>query len=107
MALAAVFLSVAPIAYAAPAPTIDGFTPACCPAGTSVETSGSHFQGATLVEFGGADQTTFTVNSNNSITANVPAGATTGKVKVTTPDGSDESTDDFIVGFVRYSTYRA
>jgi len=94
--LAAMLLHV-PAAQAAPPPTVEGFSPACGPVGTSVSISGSHFQQATLVEFNGVDQTTFTVNSSNSITAAVPSGATTGKIRVTTPDGSDESRDDFTV----------
>ena len=93
----AVGLLPMPVAQAAPAPTVSGFSPACGPVGTSVSISGSHFQQATLVEFNGVDQTTFSVNSSNSITTTVPSGATTGKVKVTTPDGSGESTDDFTV----------
>ncbi|HEX9123772.1 MAG TPA: IPT/TIG domain-containing protein [Actinomycetota bacterium] len=86
-----------PAAQAAPAPEVTGFTPTCGAVGATVVISGSHFQGATLVEFNGVDQTTFTVDSANSITAKVPSGATTGKIQVTTPEGSDESPGDFTV----------
>jgi hypothetical protein len=90
-------LAVSPVASAAPAPEVTGFTPTCGAVGTTVAISGSHFQGATLVEFNGVDQTTFTVDSANSITAKVPSGATTGKIRVTTPEGSDDSPGDFTV----------
>ncbi len=87
-----------PAAQAAPKPVVSGFSPACGPVGTSVNITGQHFQDATLVEFNGADQTTFTINSSTSITAAVPSGASgSGPIKVTTPAGSDESTDFFTV----------
>jgi hypothetical protein len=40
------------------------------------------------------------VNSATQITATVPATATTGKIKVTTPGGSVTSTADFVVSIV-------
>ncbi|OFW77367.1 MAG: hypothetical protein A2Z48_10745 [Actinobacteria bacterium RBG_19FT_COMBO_70_19] len=86
-----------PVARAAPAPVVTGFSPACAAAGASVAIGGQHFQGATSVEFNGVDATAFTVSSSNLISATVPStGSPTGKITVTTPDGSDDSTDDFV-----------
>ena len=85
-----------PVASAAPAPVVTGFSPACAAAGASVAIGGQHFQGATSVEFNGVDAA-FTVSSSNLISATVPStGSPTGKITVTTPDGSDDSTDDFV-----------
>ncbi len=47
--------------------------------------------------FNGVSATTFNVVSSTKITAVVPAGATTGPVKVTTPAGPVTSTTNFTV----------
>ena len=80
------------------APTITGFTPASGPVGTSVTISGANLSGATSVKFNGVSQPAFTVNGGGTqITAAVPAGATTGKITVTTPGGTATSATDFTV----------
>jgi hypothetical protein len=92
-------LLIAP-ALPASAATIASFSPQSGPVGTSVSISGHGFQGAKDVLFdnksvgpGG-----YTVNSNVSITATVPSGATTGKVSVVAADDTTAtSTDDFVV----------
>jgi hypothetical protein len=87
-----------------PAPTISSFTPTFGPVGRSVTITGTNFSGTV----GGASFTTssvkfnnvtatFVVNSPTQITATVPAGATTGKITVTTPGGTATSTADFTV----------
>src|SRR2546425_6739622 len=68
-----------------PPPTITSFTPTSGPAGTSVAISGTNFSGATAVTFNGVSAPGFTVNSATAIQAQVPAGATTGPIGVTTP----------------------
>jgi hypothetical protein len=61
--------------------------------GTSVTITGIAFTGATAVTFGGTNATSFTVNSQNSITAVAPAGAAgTVDVKVTTVGGTSAVT---------------
>ncbi len=80
-----------------PSPTISGFTPTSGPAGTSVTITGTAFTGAMAVTFNGVNASSFTVNSATQITATVPAGATTGKVAVTTPGGTAESAANFTV----------
>ena len=61
-----------------------------------VTITGSNFTGATAVTFNGT-AATFTVNSNTKISTTVPAGATTGKISVTTAAGSGFSATDFAV----------
>src|SRR5262249_6505000 len=69
--------------------------PAGAPVGDTVTITGERFTGATKVNFGGTDQTTVTVVSATSITANVPPGAVTGKIRVTTPKGSGISPQSY------------
>jgi hypothetical protein len=80
-----------------PAPTITSFTPATGPVGTTVTLTGSGFTGATAVRFNGVAATTYAVVSATLITANVPAGATTGTIAVATPGGIATSASVFIV----------
>jgi hypothetical protein len=53
-------------------------------AGQSISILGNNLSGATSVTFNGK-ATTFTVVSSTYLKAKVPNGATTGKIKVTTP----------------------
>lgn len=77
-------------------PGITSFLPTSGPVGTQVTITGSGFIGTTSVTFNGA-KATFTVNSATKITATVPSGATTGKIKVRTPGGTATSATDFTV----------
>ncbi|QUW01564.1 IPT/TIG domain-containing protein [Chloracidobacterium sp. MS 40/45] len=77
-------------------PTISSFSPTSGPVGTSVTLTGTNFTGTTDVRFNGV-AATFTVNSSTQITATVPAGATTGPITVTTPDGTATSGTNFVV----------
>jgi hypothetical protein len=78
------------------APTITSFTPTSGSAGTSVMISGTSFSGATAVTFNGSP-TSFSVNSDTTIQATVPNGATTGPLSVTTSGGTATSAASFIV----------
>jgi|GEM_PF-1979010 len=80
-------------------PRITSFTPTslCEGAGTSVTLTGSRFTGATAVTFNGTNQPVFTVNSDTSITTTVPAGATSGVIRVTSPNGTGASATTFNV----------
>src|SRR6266536_2476655 len=77
-------------------PTISTLQPSAGPVGTSVAIGGTNFTGATALSLNGV-AATFTVTSATQITATVPAGATTGKVSVTTPKGSASSPSNFTV----------
>jgi hypothetical protein len=77
-------------------PTITSFSPTSGAVGTTVAISGTNFTGATAVAFNGVSAT-FTVSSATSIQATVPAGATTGPLRVTTPQGTATSASSFTV----------
>ena len=81
------------------APRIVSVSPAQATPGTMVTLAGGAFGGATSVKFGAVAVAplSFTVVSNNSITATVPAAAISGRVTVTTPAGTATSPADFIV----------
>ena len=69
-----------------PTPTVSAVSPASGAAGASVTLTGTHFgttQGSSTISFNGTVATAITSWSNTSITALVPAGATTGSVVVT------------------------
>lgn len=85
------------IAPTAAGPLISSFSPASGVAGTVVTLTGSNFSGATAVKFNGVNAASFTVVSGNQIQATVPAGASTGLISVTTPQGSGSSSAAFVV----------
>jgi hypothetical protein len=62
-----------------------------------VTITGTSFTGATAVTFNGIGATTFSVISATSIQATVPAGATTGRLSVTTAGGTASSASNFTV----------
>lgn len=64
--------------------------------GASIKILGSDLTGATSVTFNGT-AATFTVVSRCLITATVPSGATSGKVRVVTPGGTLSSNVAFRV----------
>lgn len=70
-----------------PAPTITGFLPTSAIAGATVTITGTNFNNASIVQFGGTNAASFVVNSPTQITAVVGAGAS-GNVTVTTPGGT-------------------
>jgi hypothetical protein len=76
---------------------ISGFTPTSGGVGTAVTISGSYFSGATAVTFNGV-AAPFTVVSAGTLVAGVPAGATTGKIAVTTPANTAVSASNYNVG---------
>src|SRR5262249_26054555 len=77
-------------------PAITDVNPTSGGGGRSVTLPGTKFNGATRVEFNGVSAV-FAVDSATRISTTVPAGATTGRVKVTTPAGTAISPTDFVV----------
>jgi hypothetical protein len=86
-----------------PVPTITSFNPTSGPVGASVQVTGTGLFGASTVTFNTTNATTFTVDSSTQITATVPAGATTGPIKVTTPGGTATSATNFTVTAAGFS----
>jgi len=80
-----------------PPPTVTSFTPTSGPVGTAVDIQGTNFTGTTAVKFNGAADPSFVVNSSTDISAHVPSGATTGKISVTTSNGTGTSSGSFTV----------
>jgi uncharacterized repeat protein (TIGR03803 family) len=78
-------------------PLITNLDPTSGPVGTQVGIVGGGFAGAKKVTFGGVKATNFMVASPTLIQAIVPTGAKTGKVVVTTPNGSARSKQTFTV----------
>ncbi len=78
-------------------PAITGFSPASGGAGTIVTITGANLTGATSVLFHTNNAPGFTVQSPTQITVPVPAAATTGRIRVTTPSGTAESATTFTV----------
>jgi hypothetical protein len=78
------------------APTITSFSPTSGPVGKKVTITGTNLSGATKVTFNGIAAT---INSDTAtqIVVHVPAGATTGKIKVKTPNGKGKSATNFTV----------
>ncbi|HKW77803.1 MAG TPA: IPT/TIG domain-containing protein [Candidatus Limnocylindria bacterium] len=69
-------------------PMISSFIPLSGPVGAPVTITGSSFLDITSVTFAGGAEAGFTIVSPVSIKAIVPAGATTGKISVTTAAGT-------------------
>jgi hypothetical protein len=93
--------------YTATAPAVSGIAPASGPTGggTVVVLSGSNFNGATAVEFGGVDATAFSVDSATQITATAPAGtAGTAHVTVTTAYGTSSTSSADLFTYVAAPT---
>jgi hypothetical protein len=86
-----------------PPPIVSGFSPTQGAIGTPVTISGSNFTGTNSVTFNTTSTSSLTVNSDSSITVNVPTGASTGPVSVTTPLGGTgtSSTSFTVIGSTR------
>ncbi len=78
-------------------PTLTSFNPALAPIGDVVTLSGTGFTGTLSVSFNGTFASAFTVDGPTQISVTVPAGATTGKVAVTTLGGTAQSISDFTI----------
>jgi hypothetical protein len=82
----------------APAPTLTAVSPSqgFTSGGTSVSLGGTNLTGATAVSFGGTPALSFTVDSDNLVSAVVPAGSAGAvDVVVTTPLGTATLEDGF------------
>ncbi|TAG41423.1 MAG: T9SS C-terminal target domain-containing protein [Cytophagia bacterium] len=76
-------------------PTITSFTPSVSFTTSVVTITGTNFLGASVVSFNNINSTNFVIVNSTTITAVVPAGSTTGQVRVTTPGGTAVSSTNF------------
>jgi len=72
-------------------PLVDDFEPKTGPQGTTIQIRGAKFTGATQVTIGGVPVANLQVTADSLILATVPAGVTTGPVRVTNPSGTGVS----------------
>jgi len=92
-ALAALSLPQLPV----PAPQISGFTPASGLVGSEVTITGSNLSGAAVTINGVGALPTGSSNSDTSLTVALLTGTTTGKIGVSTANGSASSSANFTV----------
>ncbi len=78
-------------------PQLTSFAPPSGPVGTVVTLTGVSLTQTSKITFGGVAATTFTVNSDTSVSVTVPTGAVTGKIVVTTTGGTAISATSFTV----------
>lgn len=79
------------------APRITDFSPGSGPTNSQVLITGFNFEGTTSVRFNGTNPASFFVTAPTQIRATVPFGATNGPISVTTPAGTGQSTNPFVV----------
>ena len=85
---------------ASSAVTVQQFSPASAPTGSSILVYGTKFSatpGSNTVTFTGGAAGTVTAATTTQLTVTVPGGATTGNVTVTSPNGSGTSSTPFTV----------
>jgi hypothetical protein len=80
-----------------PPPTISSWSPSHGPVGTAVTIAGANLLTASSVTFNGVAGTGLKANSDWSVTVTVPAGASTGPVKITNGAGSYQASVNFTV----------
>ena len=76
-------------------PEINFLSPTEGIVGSSVVIDGRYFTGTTAVRFNGVLAPGFVVNNDGRLTVSVPAGASTGRVSVTTANGTGTSPSDY------------
>lgn len=84
------------LGLAKPVPTLHGVEPAQGAVGAKVLLYGKNLLGSTAVSFGGVPATVIENLSVNYVSAVVPAGAASGTVEITTPNGT-ATTSGFVV----------
>ena len=87
-------------------PFITNFNPATLNCtGSTVTITGTNLTGTTAVNFGSTPAASFIVNSSTSITAQVTGTTTSGRVSVTTAEGTAYSAASFAIGnsFTQYA----
>lgn len=79
------------------APTITSFTPSSGGPGDTVVITGQNFTNPATITFNGVTAATPIISSSTSMSVVVPAGATTGPIRVTTTYGTALSATDYTI----------
>lgn len=81
------------------APTITGFSPTVGSAGTAVIISGTNFETTATNDVAKFNSTYAQISSATatSVSTNVPTAAASGRIRISTPNGSAISSDDFFI----------
>lgn len=82
----------------APVPLISSFNPTSGAVGDNVSITGQNFIAVDSITFNNVKATQYSVNSTTNIVATVPVGATTGPIRIYTPQGSVATTTDYVIG---------
>ncbi len=85
------------VGLAPPKPKVTTVSPSSGAPGTQVLLWGRNLLGATSVTFNGTAAAPIEVTTWQSVFVNVPDGATTGPITITTPNGSYTTTESFTV----------
>lgn len=86
-------------------PTITSFTPTSGPVGTVVTITGTNLSGALQVTVNGTIAIVLSENTATSLKATVPAGASSGRIAVSTSGGKATSASNFTVSQFRPDLY--
>jgi len=78
-------------------PQMTSFAPASGAVGSTVTLTGAGLIQAEIITVGGVRVTSYTVNSDSTVTFEVPTGAKTGTIVLTTPGGKTTSNGTFTV----------
>lgn len=81
-------------------PTITSITPTTIPVGGTITITGTNLANTSSVTINGGTISNYTINSPTSITATIPAGATSGPLSVVTPCGAANSGTITITNFL-------
>jgi YD repeat-containing protein len=95
-------ISVAATNHAATAPTISGISPMIGLAGGTATIAGTNLTPVSAVRLNGI-RAAVVSSSSTAVTFTVPAGTTSGRISVSTPNGQAISSDDFFVVPSAYS----
>ena len=82
------------IDFAADKPVINSFSPLAAPVNSEITILGQNFNSVTAVTFNGI-ATSFTIEANTQLRANVPSGAGQGKIRITNAIDVAASASDF------------
>lgn len=91
------YTSTADFTVTLPVPSITSFAPVQGPIGSNVNITGQNLNNVTGVLFNGVPSTNVSINSTTSLIAEVPVGATTGRITILSALGNDSTATPFTI----------